>query len=673
MSRPRRLQVGELAETQLQGTPEKMERVLQLFREAITPPRKMDLDEWADNFRMLPRETSSEYGRWKTSRFPFLRKIMKALSPSSRAREVTAIKGAQLGFTEVAINWILYGAHQNPGPMMYVQKTDDAAKDFATQKLEPSIAACPELDRIMGAQKPKSLSNEVTNKGFPGGFVVLGGSNSGAFLRSKSIRDAIADEEDSYKANIDGEGSPVGMIRKRQANFPLSKFFRLSTPKFKETSTIEPAFDAGSQEQYYVPCPECNPGADLVAGTKFVIRWGNIKWSADIDPESNLPRDIYLVCEQCGCAIPEHKKTWMLENGDWFSEKESNGKPYRVGDVEFPSFQISSLYSPLGFFSWRDAVKEWFEYKNTQDKALLQVFINQTLGESYSAAGQDISANWLHGRRESYLTRSAPALPWGTLVLTAGVDIQDDRIEVEVVAWGLHAESWSVDYSVLYGVTDTLGDYNGLDSTGRPTAFTLLDQHLERTWSHANGQQVGVECTLIDSGHRAEVVHVFCRTKEHRRIFPVRGRAGWGRGRYERPKRRHERFKTWLFIAWVDEMKDTVYGQLQVDQPGPGYCHFPDSDPYTQKYFQGLTAENKRVKMVSGKKVLFWECPRGVRNEPLDCRVYAQTALHVYSPNMEHRAKLMGLGDAGIQIPEPDPPVRQFHRVPKKRVASPGL
>ena len=628
------------------STEQKKAQIWDSFRDSIKPPERLDLDEWADRNYILPRQTSSEHGQWKTSRFPFLRRPMKALSPSSRAKEISVIKGAQLGYTEILKAKICYNAEHNPVPTMYVQKTKDAAEDFSTQKLDPTIEAMPILDEVLGTKKPKNLSNSWNNKGFPGGFVVMGGANSGAFLRSKSISDALVDEEDSFKANIDGEGSPVSMIRKRQANFPMSKMGRISTPKIKETSTIEPAYLAGSQERYYVPCPCCNPH-NLPTGTYFVIGWTKgkgegsyITWDKDKNKEAilddeGIPTGICLVCETCDGKIPEHKKTWMLDRGKWMSQKDSPDRPYEVGDVEYPSFQISSLYSPLGFFSWKDAVKEWFEYKNSGDKALLQVFVNQTLGESYTSAGQDISSNWLYERREEYLS----PVPLGGLVLTAGVDVQADRLEVEVTAWGLREESYSVAYKVFQGDTGSLGDENGMDGFGRPTSWTLLDDFLMETFEHESGVKMPIECTLVDSKYRSAKVHEFCKLREHRRIFPHYGMEGWGKGNIERPKRRSEKHGTYHFKIFVDEIKSTIYSLLANPVPGPGYQHFPIKDEFSEKYFNGLTAENKKVKQVNGTAVQYWECPAHVRNEPLDCRVYSYAAFKVYDPNLQYRSE----------------------------------
>jgi phage terminase large subunit GpA-like protein len=659
-----RKQKQKIKATSELSTADKLLLLRKAFYEAIAFDESMDLDDWSDKYRILPQETSSEHGAWITARFPFLRKIMKKLSPSSLARMIVVMKGAQLGFTESAINWILYNAHCRPGPLLYTQKTDDAARDFSNQKLKPSILVCEALAGILGDQRPKQYASSWDNKAYPGGFAVLGGANSTPFLRSKSIRDAIADEEDTFERSLGNEGSPIWLIIKRMVNFPDKKFYRLSTPLIKETSTIEPAYEAGSQEQYYVPCPHCNPNADE-DGHMFVIKWENIKYSKELDNNTGNPKDVWCECPHCASRIDEALwKTWMLDNGDWYSVKGAE-KRYKVGDVPNPSFQISSLYSPFGFFSWDEAVGEWFEYQRTKDVALLQVFINQTLAETFSLEGSEISHEYLYNRRESYSGNLGDFdVPMDALCLTAGVDIQDDRIEVETVGWGLLEENWSIDYTVLPGDTALKGDRYGMLKTGQPSVWRLLDDYLMRQWKHESGVHMPIEVTMIDAKYKTEEVHTFCRLRESRRIFPVTGKEGWGRGLFEAKRRRHARYGTMCYQANVDELKNKVYAQLQIDQPGPGFCHFPKNAKYTEKYFKGLTCEKRSVRMVNGSKVLFWECPEGARNEPIDLRDYAYTAFLAYPVNLPARAR-QGLVSLFGQV--------QKTRKRRRRRGHPGL
>jgi phage terminase large subunit GpA-like protein len=644
--RKTKLGQGSLANIPEVSDAEKLTYLQNAFYRALAPPEYLTVWEWADLYRFLPRESSFEYGRWRTDRFPFLKRIMFCLSPQSRARTTVGQKGAQLGFTETMINWLFYIADHNPGPTAYIQGTLDAVKAFNSEKFVPAIAVTTKVAGSLGVDKPAELSDSALRKGFPGGVLAMGGANSDKFLRSRSVQNAAVDEEDTFKLSVGGvehsQGSPLELLFKRLANFPLSKVFRASTPVLKETSTIEPAYLEGSQEQYYLPCPFCNPDADRY-GSLFVLKWEHIIYSAEVDRNGD-PVDVYCKCPFCSARIDEHYKEWMLPNGRWLSNKGTpDGELYEVGDVEHPSFQISALYSPYGFFSWRDAVREWLRYKRTGDKALLQVFVNQTLGETYSAAGMDISPNLLSTHCEVYSnpqTGEVVDVPYGGLVLTAGADVQRDRIEVETVAWGQYNESWSVDYVVLPGNPLFIGDNQLLDPVTRlPTVWGLLSEYLNRLWKHAGGCEMPVECALIDSKYLTEQVHIFCKLNEHRRIYPSKGVPGWtkAKGLISRPKRRHERFGTYHISVYPDEIKDTLYGYFVIDSPGPGYCHFPDKPIYNHRYFSGLTSENRKIKIVQGQPKMYWETPSGARNEPLDCRGLALAALRFYAPNLSQR------------------------------------
>ena len=645
------------------STDEKKRRLREAFFAHIVPEKLIDLDEWADRYRQLPAETSSEHGQWSTARFPFLRRIMKKLSPSSKANEIVVMKGAQLGFTELAINWMFYVADMVPGPMLYCQKTKDAAEEFSKQKLTPNILANPRVHYSLGEGKPSKLSDSIDNKNFPGGFISIGGANSSAFLRSKSIRYACADEEASYESDIGHDGSPVAMIRKRQVNFPDRKLYRPSTPQLAETCTITAAYEFGTQEQYYVPCPHCNPrGAQ--DGFMFVIKWEQIKYSKN---KLGQAVDVFLECPRCAGRIDElEHKTWMLLHGEWYSEKGSPGKRYAVPDSEMHSYHISSLYSPAGFFSWRDAVQEWLQYLRKKDNGLLQVFINQTLAEAYTATGTDVAAGNLIERRERYSVANSPIdVPASGLVLTAGVDVQKDRLEVSVVAHGLLDERWLVDYAVFAGDTSQLGDRDGNLREGIPSVWRLFDLYLLRTWLHESGDMLPIEVTFIDSKYRPDETHTFCRMREHRRIYPVYGHAGWSRPSVLANRKRHQKYATRTFVLGVDLLKNKIMSQLKIEEHGPGFIHFPVKECFGENYFKGLTSETLKTKMVGGQEKLYWDTPPGARNEPLDTLGYAIAAMQSYHINLEQRAEAVS--------PLASVRTAPATRKPRKRQMSRGL
>jgi len=565
------------------------------FLKTLEPPPELNIWEWADEYRVLSSEASSEPGPWRSDRFPYLKEIMEELSPQNPRDEVVLMSGAQVGKTECCLNMMGYTIHYDPTPMLYIQKTVDAVMKFSSQRFTKSLENTPEIRERLPAVKSREDANTKLLKNFAGGILIMGGANSAASLRSMPIGKLMLDEEDSYEMDIQEEGDPTELAIRRTANFPRRKIFHLSTPKIKETSRIEPAFYEGDQRYYYVPCPHCD--------NYDTIRWENIKYTDD-DPNT-----AELLCTACGSLIQERYKTQMLSAGKWKATE-----PGR----EIASFHLNSLYSPLGFYSWKDAVKLWLKYKRTHNTEILRVFVNTVLGETYSESGKSVEFSILEKRKEDY-----PAdVPNNALILTAGVDIQEDRIEAEIVGWGAGQESWSIDYTRIMG--DTEYDF----------VWNQLDDYLKRTWIHESGLEMLPALTAIDSGHRARTVYQFCKRNEHRRIFPVKGQDGWGRGLINRPAKRNKDL-VYLFNVFVDEMKSKIYSQLKVDVPGPGYCHFPRKDFYDMNYFRQLTSEKLVNKRIAGRNKLKWELPAGRRNEALDCRAYAIAALNILNPNFE--------------------------------------
>lgn len=576
----------------------KIDGLTEAFADALYPPDPLTVDEWANKHRMLPQSSAHESGAWRTSRFPFLKEIMDELSPESGTRMIVVQKGAQLGFTEIAINWMFYTIEHNPCPMLYVQKTIENVEKFSKQRLAPSVDECPRIrERLGGASKSRDSSNTIRVKSFPGGILMMGGANSAASLRSMPICNLALDEEDSYESDIDDEGSPSEIAIRRTANFPRKKIFRFSTPTIAETSRIEPLYQASDQRRYFVPCPFCN--------AMQVIYWKHIRY------EDNDPKSAHMVCEKCKKRVEERWKTPMFDAGKWRA-----ARPGR----ELAGFFISSLYSPLGFYSWREAVTEWLEIQREMDKFRLKVFINTVLAETFSETKRSVEFTGLLKRKEHY----SEEVPEGVLVLVAGADVQDDRIECEVVGFGAGQESWSIDYKVLIGDTE------------RAFVWEQLDQYLERIWHHQRGMDMNLACSAIDSGHRAKVVYSFCKPREFRRIFPVKGKDGWGLGYIRRPRKRNDD-GVLMYNVFVDEIKSKIYSHLLIDTPRehkeedpiPGFCHFPDKPIYDKDYFRMLTAEELKTKRVMGRKQLKWELPQGRRNEALDCRTYAIAALNI--------------------------------------------
>jgi phage terminase large subunit GpA-like protein len=439
---------------------------------------------------------------------------MDLLSPTEPTQRVTVMKGAQLGFTECALNFVFYTIDHAPASMLFVQKTIENIRRFSKQRVEKSVRLMDSVSEKVGKQRARDGNSSTLMKSFPGGMLILGGANSAASLRSMPIQNLVLDEEDSFVADLEGEGSPGELAIRRTANFPRRKIFRLSTPAIKETSSIEPTFESGSRERYYVPCPHCNHYQ--------VLWWAQMKWNGD----EHLT--VRFECVKCKALIPEHHKTWMLEHGEWRAEDPDNAHK---------SFHISALYSPLGFFSWAEAAEMFIRATRNHDKGLLKVFVNTVLGETWAESGRSIESSWLQRRCELYLK----PIPSEALLLTAGADVQEDRIEVEVVGWGRNLENWSIDYNTIMG--DTEYDW----------VWEQLDMYLLRTWEHTSGTHVPIAGACIDSGHRAKRVYDFVRPREFRRVFAVKGQDGFGRGYIRRPLHRNDH-GIWRFTRAIPDV-----------------------------------------------------------------------------------------------------------------------
>ena len=566
----------------------------------LKPEKILTVDEWADNFRILSQKSSAEPGKYRTSRTPYLRQIMQDLSITSPVEEIIFMKGAQVGATEVGNNWIGYVIDHAPAPMLYVQPNIDMAKKNSKTRIDPLIEECPQLKEKVSQKKSRDSSNTILSKDFPGGTLVLAGSNSGSGLRSMPVRFLFLDEVDSYKLDVDGEGSPVKLAKARTRTFHKRKIFQASTPTIEGLSAISSAFLATDQRYYQVPCLRC--------GEFQKIEWHSIKW----DDEGN----VWFECEYCEHKMGNHEKAKLLARGVWVADVPENADPKRVG------YHLSALYSPHGWYSWEEAVKDFHESKKAPE--LLKSFINTVLGETWKERAEKPDWGRLYDRREDYPIGTVPE---GGIFLTMGVDVQRDRLEYEVVAWGRNKVSWSVEFGVLLG--DTAGG----------EVWDKLNEKINESFEYQGRKGFApIRLTAIDSGYNANQVYSFVRKFSPTKVIAVKGREAGMQHMVRTPQAvdvqmrgRTARHGIKVWIVGVSLIKEELYGWLRLptpveDEPDPiGFCHFPE---YESEFFKQLTAEQMVSKVVKGYKKTEWQKTRD-RNEALDCRVYARAAANV--------------------------------------------
>lgn len=564
---------------------------------ALRPDPRLSVSEWADAHRYLSQNASGEPGPWRTERTPYLREIMNCLSPSSQVEKVVFMKGAQIGGTEAGNNWIGYVIHHAPGPMLAVQPTVEMAKRWSKQRVAGLIDSTPVLRERVKEARSRDSGNTVQSKEFPGGILVMTGANSAVGLRSMPVRYLFLDEVDAYDFDVDGEGDPVSLASQRTITFGNRKIFLVSTPTIQGFSRIELEYEASDRRRWWVPCPECNEYQ--------VLDEKRLQWPKD------KPEEAAYFCEHCGVAIPSHRKAWMNSRGVWRADNPVSA---------IAGFWLSGLNSP--WLTWAQIAERKAAAK---DDAAMKVYVNTIEARTWAESGEAPEWQRLYDRREDY---PIGIVPKGGIFLTAGLDVQKDRLEVEIVAWGQERESWSVDYRVFPG------------DPNREEVWKHIDDLLEETFPDAEGVELPIYRLAVDTGYATPAVYAWVRKKQLDRVIAVKGTnktsAPLGAVTHEdvtvQGKKKRRGFMVWPVGSSF--CKSELYGflrkekptdeQLEGGEPYPsGYCHYPK---YPEEFFKQLTAERLvTVKDRRGFPYREWRKLRE-RNEALDCRVYARAA-----------------------------------------------
>ena len=570
----------------------------------LKPPPPLTISQWADKYRVLSSESSAEPGRWHTDKAPYQRAIMDAIG-DPHVREVVVMSAAQIGKTDAFIlNVLAYYMDYAPAPIKSMQPTLAMGQTLSKERITAMPRDTPRLKGLVDV-KSRFAGNTVMKKNFIGGHITIVGANSPSSLASRPIKVLLADEIDRYPKSAGTEGDPLNLAKKRQTTFWDCKTVMVSTPTIKGDSRIEDAFNLSTQEEWNIPCPECGAYQPLV--------WENVKFDPD-----DLDKGIDYVCCECGCVANEYR--WKAQ--------EIKGKYVAANPgAATRGFHLNTLAST--FVGWDEVVRKFLEAKEALDRGNpeeMKVWVNTELGQTWEERGIQLEDTELYNRREIYTAE----VPDDVLFLTAGVDVQDDRFEVEVVGWGEGAECWGIRYQKIFG--DMLSDQVWQD----------LDDFLLRSWRKADGTEYTLLATCIDSGgHHTDEVYRFAKDRLNRRIFAIKGMGGAGVP-YIRNPSKNNRVKTNLFIIGVDAGKTSIYQRLEVKTPGPNYCHFPSNPEagYDENYFKGLTAEKKVVRFVKGHLKEYWEIKdkEHKRNEPLDLRNYALAALSITRPVLKKQA-----------------------------------
>lgn len=601
-------------------------RTVAVFEQAglvLKPPPNICVADWAEQNFILSSEDSAITGHYRSSRAPYQYEILNSIREPD-VEEIVLKCAAQTVKTLAIKIWLAYFIKEMPSPILFMLPTLDLAKRVSRQRLAPMFRDVPVLRDLLDDRSRRS-ANSMLEKSFPGGVLFLVGANAPAGICSVPIRVFIADEVNRNNPSAGKEGSALSLGDERTVTFWDRKKVRCSTPT-DEHGVISVEYEKTDMRLFYVPCRHCTDPDALVDfrapwpfGEKIPSGYQVLEWERLVlDKEPPHTATVYA-CQACGAALTESDKLWMLRYGHWIAQHPE--VKLRRG------YMLNGLYSP--FRTWAEITDKWFDaLKHREDKTKQQVFINTVLAREYGDEAETLSSDDLKGRVEDY---PCP-VPDGVTVITAGVDVQADRIELLVRGWGKGQESWLIDRKVFEGDPSRLEGEDTVVSTDpdvapvkRRSPWERLDEYLQRAfYLHARGVRLPIACTFIDSGYLSQVVYEFCKPRASRWIFAIKGVSGFGKPPLGTPTR-NNRMRLRVYPLAVDEIKATIYRRLTLASPGAGYYHFSRTH-CDDDYFAQLTVEQLKRKNVRGYRVRFWQKPEGARNEALDMEGYAWAA-----------------------------------------------
>ncbi|AFZ38404.1 terminase GpA (plasmid) [Stanieria cyanosphaera PCC 7437] len=567
----------------------------------LKPVAKILVSDWCEKHLQLP-QTSAEPGLWRRDRAPYQSGLMDAVC-ESHVRKVTIMTSAQTGKSTICNAIIARYIDIDPCPIMFTQPTIQLAQRYSKEKLSPMISDIKVLsDKIIQAER--NAASTILMKLFKGGLLCLSGANSPASLASMSIRLLLCDEIDKYPANCNHEGDPVDLAIQRTTTYWNYKVILVSTPSIKGASRIEDSYEKSDKRLFFVPCPHC--------GYKQHLVWERIQYSGKGSNDFNPDLGVYYICESCETPIAESYKSSMVRSGEWIA----TAKPENANHV---GFHCNRLISP--WVNWIDMAYDYETSKH--DPLQLQVFVNSSLGLPFEHnLGDSLDWEKLHQRSEAS-TYQRGQIPDGVLMLTAGVDVQGDRLEVSIWGYGRGEQSWLIDHHQILG--------NPLENE----VWQQLVNVITKPYLLPNDCQIKTIATCVDSGYLTQDVYNQVRKLKHLHVFAIKGQAGSGKLFVNRPRHMDITHKgrvihkgIQLYVLGVDSGKEVLYYRSKIETPGSKYINFPKG--LDTNYFQGFCSEVQVKKHRAGQNYFVWEKLAGIHNnEPLDCALYSLAAAHL--------------------------------------------
>lgn len=600
----------------------------------MTPPDDLTVSQWAEAKRRLSAESAAEPGPWRTERTPYLREPMDAFT-DPKVRHIVMVAASQVGKSEFLNNCIGYIIDEDPGSILFIHPTTIDAQEYSKLRIAPMLRDSPALRQKIAAPKSRDSHNTILQKAYPGGILTMCGSTEAHALASKPIRYVFGDERDRWATSAGNEGDPWDLAMARQTTFYNAKAVEVSTTTIKNASAIEAAYYTGTMERWNSKCPHC--------GEYHEIRWSDIRFEYDeiivSHKKTYKVKKVYYTCPGCGCISTEAEM--KRAPAKWIAE---NPEAYGQGSR---SFWLNAFVSQWA--SWESIVLKYLNALGSTKK--MQVVFNTCFGEPWEDRGDIEDEDSLLARREDYgkdKNGEPVELPPGVLVLTAGVDTQDDRMEYEIVGHGFFGETWGIEKGIVMGRPDDDATWNKLDEVV-----------FDRVMRFENGVGLRVSMSFVDEGgHFTQSVRAQCNTRISKKVFCIKGMPGQDKP-YISPPKKQKIFVNqiavgtcWQYQLGVDSGKEIIMDNLRVQTPGQKYCHFPKRDDYGSAYFAGLLSETK-VYDPNKKQPWSWKkIPGHERNEPLDCRNYALAAFKALPKNLDEIDRQIKAA-SGVRVPAP--------------------
>ena len=621
----------------------KLNACLAKILSGMKPPEDLTVSQWADKNRRLTSESSAEVGKWRTSRTPYMFDILDSFT-DPLIEHIVVVAASQVGKSETINNMVGYCIDQDPGPILLIQPTIDDVKRYSEMRIAPMIRETRCLKRKVADPKSRDAANTKRQKSFPGGVLVMTGSNVAHDLSSMPIRYVFGDERDRWATSAGSEGDPWELAVARTRTFYNKKMVEVSTPTVKGASAIENSYNLGTMERWKTQCPHC--------GEYVEITFDNIRFEYDAAENGDKKifhiSEIFYVCPEGGGISDEH--TMKSQPAKWVATVPEARKHHKTR-----SFWLTAWVSPWA--TWESIILQFLQAGT--DSAKLQVVYNTQFGELWEERGDMASEDDVMARREVYEAE----VPDGVLLLTCGVDTQDDRLEYEVVGHRRYGETWGIKKGVILGRPDT------------EEVWERLDEVLSHKYKFKSGVSLQISLTFIDEGgHFTQEVRQHCLARQYDHVFAIKG-ANRPDIPYTAPPKKQKIVvngkvigQVWVYEIGVNAGKQKIVDNLRVQSPGANYCHFPLRDDYGKQFFKQLMSEHLAYVPKLKHPWQWQKIPGHERNEAFDIRNYNLAACEILSPDwdaIEQKLRTAKPGEENASIP-----MKEKKAKPRKRKKS---